>query len=211
MSYVKVRDQIHGAYEEIGETKCRVEDSENQKRLPLVVSEATGKILELGCAEGWMTRALSSVGDVCALDISSSYITRASGNVPSASCIRADSQFLPFEDGSFDTVVCCEVLEHVMFPPRVIYEAYRVLDNAGKLVVTVPNSMYWRRFFLHMLGRARRAELGQNHFSLIDAGYLFDIMGRAGFTHIRVRGLPSNLFRAVARNIMVVGYVEKGS
>ena len=45
---------------------------------------------------------------------------------------------LPFDAGSFDTVLCTEVLEHVAEPFRAVNEIARVLRPAGHVILTVP-------------------------------------------------------------------------
>jgi SAM-dependent methyltransferase len=50
---------------------------------------------------------------------------------------------IPFIDGSFDTVVSTEVLEHVPDPLRAMREMHRVLKSGGHLILSTP--MYWPR------------------------------------------------------------------
>src|SRR5687767_15064349 len=50
--------------------------------------------------------------------------------------LRADAHMLPFLDGSFDVVLCTEVLEHLPEPQRAIDEMYRVLQPGGQLLLT---------------------------------------------------------------------------
>jgi SAM-dependent methyltransferase len=46
----------------------------------------------------------------------------------------------PFEDGSFDVVLCMEILEHLLLDPlHMMREAHRVLGTDGQLVLTTPN------------------------------------------------------------------------
>lgn len=48
---------------------------------------------------------------------------------------------LPYEDGSFDVVVFCEVLEHLTVDPlHAMLELKRVLKPGGRLVLTTPNA-----------------------------------------------------------------------
>lgn len=54
--------------------------------------------------------------------------------------VRLDGSALPFADGSFDVVLCAEVLEHVAHPAQVVREARRVLAPGGQLVVSVPSA-----------------------------------------------------------------------
>jgi len=49
--------------------------------------------------------------------------------------VHGDAHCLPFRDGSFDTVNCADVLEHIENPRKCIEEALRV---GKKLVVTIP-------------------------------------------------------------------------
>ena len=50
--------------------------------------------------------------------------------------IVGDIHDLPFEDESFDFVLCTEVLEHVEDPQKAITELYRVLRPGGRCVLT---------------------------------------------------------------------------
>jgi SAM-dependent methyltransferase len=56
--------------------------------------------------------------------------------------VPAVGEALPFRDGSFDTVVISEVLEHVREPAAVLGEALRVVRPGGALLVTVPFVFY---------------------------------------------------------------------
>lgn len=52
--------------------------------------------------------------------------------------IISDITDIPVEDGSFDVVMCTEVLEHVADPQRVLEELTRVLKPNGHLILTAP-------------------------------------------------------------------------
>lgn len=45
---------------------------------------------------------------------------------------------LPFENDSFDSVVCTQVFEHVANPFKAASEIYRVLKKGGHCLITVP-------------------------------------------------------------------------
>jgi ubiquinone/menaquinone biosynthesis C-methylase UbiE len=50
----------------------------------------------------------------------------------------ADIGSLPFEDASFDLVICSEVLEHILDEKTAVTEIIRVLKTGRTLVVSVP-------------------------------------------------------------------------
>ena len=52
--------------------------------------------------------------------------------------IYYDGQRLPFDEGSFDHVLCTEVLEHVADPAQFLVDMRRVLRQQGTLILTVP-------------------------------------------------------------------------
>ena len=52
--------------------------------------------------------------------------------------VKCPADNLAFEDASFDTIVCFQVLEHVTEPWRVIEECARVTRSGGALLLTVP-------------------------------------------------------------------------
>lgn len=52
--------------------------------------------------------------------------------------VLAPADALPFEDGSFDCVICTEVLEHCRDPRAVLVEIHRVLRPGGRAFVSTP-------------------------------------------------------------------------
>lgn len=51
-------------------------------------------------------------------------------------CCSAES--IPVDDGRFDVVLLCEVLEHVENPTKVLVEVRRVLKKGGTVMISVP-------------------------------------------------------------------------
>ncbi|MGH7994645.1 MAG: methyltransferase domain-containing protein [Limisphaerales bacterium] len=63
------------------------------------------------------------------------------------------SPTLPFPDGSFDLVVCKDILEHILEPLAVLKEAMRVLREDGTIVISVPNHFYLPMRFRLLFGK----------------------------------------------------------
>lgn len=54
--------------------------------------------------------------------------------------VNVERDLFPFEDASFDLVLCCEILEHLLInPSHMLFESHRVLRPGGCFVVTTPN------------------------------------------------------------------------
>ena len=52
--------------------------------------------------------------------------------------ILCDAKLIPLPDGGVDCILLCEVLEHVEDPVAVVEEAYRLLEDGGCLLLTMP-------------------------------------------------------------------------
>lgn len=110
-------------------------------------------VLDVGCGFGWFELLAVARGarSVVGIDLTESDLATARANVAAAEVrFQAGSAVdLPFADGSFDTVVCIEVLEHL--PPgterRAFREMARVLRNGGRLVLSTPHASFSARLF----------------------------------------------------------------
>ena len=101
-----------------------------------VAAHAGHTVLDLGCGLGGYSRALADRGfEVRALDVVPDYVERARSIGVDAGLY--DGETLPLEDGSVDTVILLEVLEHLDDPARLLREARRVAR--GGVLVTTPN------------------------------------------------------------------------
>jgi SAM-dependent methyltransferase len=52
--------------------------------------------------------------------------------------VQLDARALPFDDASFDFVLCSHVLEHIIEDTKVAREFGRVLDPAGQALIMIP-------------------------------------------------------------------------
>lgn len=93
-------------------------------------------VLDLGCAGGFMAEALAEKGaKVTGIDPAAEAVCAARAHAAAADIsVRYDvgvGESLPYEDQSFDAVVCVDVLEHVDDLAKVLEEVERVLSPDG--------------------------------------------------------------------------------
>lgn len=105
-------------------------------------------VLDAGCGPGRLTlRLLADGKDVVSVDVSRMMLrtlrdfARSSGHADLKE-VHASAAVLPFSTGSFDLIVCTEVLEHLPRFPQdglsMIGEMSRVLRPGGHLVLEFP-------------------------------------------------------------------------
>lgn len=113
------------------------------KRIKILLKFAeineTDKVLEVGCGVGHILERIQK-GELTGIDISEIQIKRAKERLKdSAKLIKCSAENLPFDDKSFDRVICTEVFEHTLEPKLVLNEVYRILKDDGIISLSVPN------------------------------------------------------------------------
>ena len=101
-------------------------------------------VLDLGCAGGFMAEALAERGaHVTGIDPASDAIDAARDHARAGKLrIAYDvgvGEALPYDDASFDAVVCVDVLEHVADLHRVLSEIARTMRPGGLLLFDTIN------------------------------------------------------------------------
>lgn len=99
-----------------------------------VAPRASGRLLDIGCGVKPYRALFPSVTRYIGIERPGTL--SKSGVVD----VWADALALPFADGSFDSVLCSEVLEHVPEPGRLFAEAARVLTPGGTLILSTPQT-----------------------------------------------------------------------
>jgi methionine biosynthesis protein MetW len=109
--------------------------------------------LDVGCGPGrTYARALAPrAGRYVGVDVSEEAVELARASGIEADRV-ADASELPFDDATFDVVVCVEVMEHLFAPHEAAAEIRRVLRPGGRLVASAPNVGYWRMRLNSLMG-----------------------------------------------------------
>lgn len=110
---------------------------EADKLLPILGEIKNKKILDVGAGTGRLAVELFNQGaEVTALDVSEEMLKILSYKNKKVKTVVGDAENLPFEDGVFDMVVATFLIVHLKDPARFFDEAYRVLKDGGRLIVT---------------------------------------------------------------------------
>jgi len=117
-----------------------------------LLSDKNGRVIEVGCGEGIFINKLAKSNEnfsIVGLDGWHEIIKRAQkrmqvNNILNVSLINADALRLPFKNGSFDNVVCINVI--INLPSEEIFlsslgEISRVCKKGGAFIFEIRNSL----------------------------------------------------------------------
>jgi SAM-dependent methyltransferase len=133
--------RLSAAYQAIYTNRTRV--WEDQGRTPqfieyfarLARQYSSGRILEIGCGEGFLLAALAGA-EKFATDLSATALRRAQQRSQASGCV-ALAERLPYADESFDLVASVGVMEHFLFDMEATAEIHRVLRRGGHYIALI--------------------------------------------------------------------------
>lgn len=144
-------DEYWSADDRIGESSSDLEQVADQ----IVMSCGVGRTLDIGSGEGALVTALLRRGvDAHGLDVSEVVVSRCNQRIPNR-FTQGSVLALPFEDGTFQTVVSTDCMEHLA-PEDVLMALKEIHRVAGryvflKLATTLDRDGHWH---LTVEGRA---------------------------------------------------------
>jgi methionine biosynthesis protein MetW len=126
-----------------------------------------GRVLDVGCGSGGLLAALAGHAAHRAGVELSAAAAAAAGQVADEIVNLPVDGALPFLPGSFDVVVCADVLEHVPDPAATLTSLAGLCRPGGAVVVSVPNVANWQARLRLLRGVWRYEPVG-----LFDSGHL---------------------------------------
>ncbi len=116
---------------------------EPQRCYPFVVEsikDCSGRLLDIGCGEGDLLKLLQDSTEqrfeLNGIDISENALEKAKRRLKDdVVFLQGDSEHLPFDDSSFDVIVCTHSFHHYPNPDSAIGEMFRCLKSGGILCI----------------------------------------------------------------------------
>jgi len=195
----------------------KIIDSQLQKYAP---KKKDCIILDAGCGTGGCFNAVAKFGSVYGVDQSEEAVKYAKSKNIAQEVRFASITSLPYNDNSFDIVVCLDVLYHAKSGNEIdaLSEFYRVLHPGGLLIVREPaynwlrgrqDKIVWtkRRYYRNGLV----SKLSQAGFKIEKASYInffllpFAILKRFSENF----HMPENMFRNVFQTNWILNYIFK--
>ena len=103
------------------------------------------RILDLGCATGWMTKMLSELGSAEGVDLPETAIEIAKERFPGIRYTAGDLYEIELTSEPVDIVVCQEVIAHVSDQAVLIRRIADVIKPGGYLVISAANKFVMER------------------------------------------------------------------
>jgi SAM-dependent methyltransferase len=168
------------------------------RRLALTHASSARRVLDAGAGQGLLVRELSlhmPAAVVAGADVSTRSRAETARVNPDAPVYELDLQAPDFEAqaralGRFDLVVCSEVLEHLPNDAEAVRRLGDLLEDGGRLIVTVPG------------GRMSRFDEAIGHLRHYDEDTLASVLRGAGLEIVEcfAWGFPfQNLYRSAVR------------
>lgn len=155
------------------------------------------KILDIGPDDGIFLNGLPPNFEKYAVDIVPRDLPGVNLKIADMNCDE-----IPFPDGFFDVILCCEVIEHLWNADNLMFQMNRKLKADGVVILSTPNMTGISSRVQMLMGKVpgvqsqaiSLAEVPYNHIRCYNPPslkYLFELYG---FTVTKTEGAASNGF-----------------
>jgi 2-polyprenyl-3-methyl-5-hydroxy-6-metoxy-1,4-benzoquinol methylase len=153
--------------------------------LELALAHDPRRALDVGCSSGYLARPLVERGvRVVGIELDPRAADEARSVCDEVLVGDVETLEFPFEHGSFDLVLCGDLVEHLRDPGAALERLRPLLRPGGRLVLTTPNIANWAIRLSLLGGRWRytdRGILDRTHVHLFTRKTLVETIEAAGF------------------------------
>ena len=102
------------------------------------------RVLDVGCSSGYLARPLMERGNtIVGLELDPDAAREAEAYCERVLVGDVETMELPLEPGTFDVVLCGDVVEHLREPVAALVRLRPLLKPGGRLVLSTPNVANW--------------------------------------------------------------------
>jgi 2-polyprenyl-3-methyl-5-hydroxy-6-metoxy-1,4-benzoquinol methylase len=182
------------------DTDVDLSNHNNSHTLMVELVGGTKRVLDVGCATGYLAKALAERGctvsgveyDAAAAEEARPHLARlVIGDLETMDLAEA------FGDDRFDVIVFGDVLEHLKDPLPVLRAAKALLADRGSVVASIPNVAHGSVRLALLAGRFDYQELGlldSTHVRFFTRSSVEDLFREAGMVPIDVRRTTAGFF-----------------
>jgi len=143
------------------------------------------RVLDVGCSSGYLARPLMERGNtIVGLELDPDAAREAEAYCERVLVGDVETMELPLEPGTFDVVLCGDVVEHLREPVAALVRLRPLLKPGGRLVLSTPNVANWAVRLSLLAGRWRytdRGILDRSHTHLFTRATLREALEQAGY------------------------------
>lgn len=111
------------------------------------------KVLDLGCRDGMLTQSFVEGNEVVGADIDRKALSLCKEKTGiETHWVDLNSDWV-WEEGSFDVIVACEIIEHLFFLPNFLKKVSATLKEGGLFIGSVPNGFRMRNRLKFLFGQ----------------------------------------------------------
>lgn len=149
------------------------------------IPDTARRILDLGCGSGALGREIKQKIRCEITGVTFSDEEAVSAKQWLDHVIVCDlNQFMPYELGSFDSIICSHILEHLYSPHELLTRLRNSLTPEGVLIVALPNALFWKQRLKFLQGHFRYTEGGimdRTHYRFFDYSTSLELIRDADF------------------------------
>jgi 2-polyprenyl-3-methyl-5-hydroxy-6-metoxy-1,4-benzoquinol methylase len=167
--------------------------NERRHRAHAKLLEAVGsgkRVLDVGCSSGYLAAPLAARGNsIVGVELDPEAARGAEPYCERVLVGDVEAMELPLEPGSFDVVLCGDVVEHLRDPVATLARLRPLLRDDGRLVLSTPNVANWAIRLSLLAGRWRytdRGILDRSHAHLFTLATLREALDGAGYRVERI-------------------------
>jgi dolichol-phosphate mannosyltransferase len=156
-----------------------------RRRFKILTSFAQGatRTLDVGCGS---SRILLNLPDALGVDVQLNklrYLRRYGQRA-----VVGNVFHLPVRSGSYDCVICSEVIEHIPADPKWLEELIRVLQPGGRLIIGTPDYGGWTWPLIEWLyGKLMPGGYADEHITHYTRQSLTELLANHGFEPVKCR------------------------